>query len=92
MAPQRIRELLGRLYFDTALTINQPALAALMAFCPPTQILLGTDSPILPPEREIAAWGELALDPEARRRIEHDNAAALLGRETSRDRLRMGAS
>ncbi|MGE5538202.1 MAG: amidohydrolase family protein [Gemmatimonas sp.] len=92
MAPERIRELLGGLYFDTALTINQPALAAMTAFCPPSHILLGTDSPILPPQREIEAWGALALDPETRQRIEHDNAAALLGRATSRERLKMGTS
>jgi predicted TIM-barrel fold metal-dependent hydrolase len=92
MGPDRIRELLGRLYFDTALTINPPALAALTAFCPPSHILLGTDSPILPPDQEIAAWRELALEPDLRRRIEHDNAAILLGRTAAhRGNLRVGA-
>jgi predicted TIM-barrel fold metal-dependent hydrolase len=79
MTPERIRELLGKLYFDTALTINASALAALTAFCPMSQILLGTDSPILPPDAEIAAWRGLAMDADLRRAIERDNAATLLG-------------
>lgn len=79
MMPDRIHQLLGTLYFDTALTINAPALAALTRFCPRSQILLGTDSPILPPEGEIKAWSELALDPDLRGLIERDNAADLLG-------------
>jgi predicted TIM-barrel fold metal-dependent hydrolase len=80
MAPDRLRGHLGRLYFDTALTINAPALAALTAFCPPSQILLGTDSPILSSPAEIAAWRDIQLDPGLRRRIERDNALALLRR------------
>jgi predicted TIM-barrel fold metal-dependent hydrolase len=91
MTPDRIRELLGNLYFDTALTINQPALAALTAFCRRTRILLGTDSPILPPEVEIAAWRGLVLDSDLRRLIERDNAATLLGLGAFRAKLEMGA-
>jgi len=91
MAPARTRELLGRLYFDTALTINAPALAALAAFCPTSHILLGTDSPILPPQAEIAVWRDLAMDAELRNAIERDNAAALLGiGATKRSELKVG--
>jgi predicted TIM-barrel fold metal-dependent hydrolase len=93
MAPDRIRELLGRLYFDIALTINQPALAALTAFSPRSHILLGTDSPILPLEGEIKAWRNIAVDPDLRGRIEGKNAAALLGREAiTRSEIETGAS
>jgi predicted TIM-barrel fold metal-dependent hydrolase len=91
MTPDRIRELLGKLYFDTALTINQPALAALTAFCRRTHILLGTDSPILPPEGEIEAWRGLDLDFDLRRLIERDNAATLLGIGAFRAKLEMEA-
>jgi predicted TIM-barrel fold metal-dependent hydrolase len=92
MAPDHIRELLGRLYFDTALTMNAPAIAALTAFSPRSHILLGTDSPILPPKGEIRAWRSIALDADLRRRIERDNAAALLGREaTTLSAIEMGA-
>ena len=78
MAPERIRQLLGRLYFDTALVMNDAALRALTSFCAPSQILLGTDSPILSAKGEMAAWEAVSLDPALRRRIERDNAAALL--------------
>lgn len=80
MTPDRIRHLLSRLYFDTALVLDEPALAALTAFAPPTQVLLGTDSPILPPETAIRAWCGIDLDPDLRRRIERGNAEALLHR------------
>ena len=80
MTPERIRDLLNRLYFDTAIVINQPALAALTAFCPGSQILLGFDSPILSPEAELISWAGIGLQPDLRRMIERSNAAALLGR------------
>ena len=81
MTPQRIRDLLDRLYFDTALVINQPSLAALTAFCPQTRILFGVDSPILAPEAELISWTGIGLPPDLRRQIERGNAAALLGRK-----------
>ncbi|MGB6754247.1 MAG: amidohydrolase family protein [Xanthobacteraceae bacterium] len=37
-------EQLRRLYFDTALVMNEPAMAALRAFSPRSRLLLGTDS------------------------------------------------
>jgi 6-methylsalicylate decarboxylase len=80
MTPDRIRDLLGRLYFDTALVINEPALAALTSFCPQSQVLLGIDSPILSPESEIKNWRGIPIDAGLRTLIERSNAAALLGR------------
>lgn len=80
MQPARIRDQLGRLYFDTALVMNEPALAALTTFSSPSQILLGTDSPILSAQAEIGAWRNVRLDPHHRGLIERDNAAALLRR------------
>ena len=80
MTPDRIRDLLGKLYFDTALVINAPALAALTSFCPPSQVLLGIDSPILSPESELKTWCDIGLDADLRARIERSNAATLLGR------------
>jgi 6-methylsalicylate decarboxylase len=73
---------LRRLYFDTALVINEPALAALQAFAPPSHILLGTDSPFLSAQAEIEAWRKIELDPQLRRSIERDNAAALWRRSS----------
>lgn len=80
MTPDRIRDLLGKLYFDTALVINAPAVAALTSFCPRSQVLLGIDSPILSPESELRNWREIGIDADLRARIERNNAAALLGR------------
>ena len=80
MQPDRVRDQLSRLYFDTALVMNEPALAALTRFAAPSQILLGTDSPILSVEAEIQAWRNLALDPNLRELIERGNAATLLRR------------
>jgi 6-methylsalicylate decarboxylase len=78
MQPDRIRDQLGRLYFDTALVMNEAAMAALTAFCPPSRILLGTDSPIISVQDEIAAWRNIRLDANLRGLIERGNAAALL--------------
>jgi predicted TIM-barrel fold metal-dependent hydrolase len=80
MQADRIRDQLSRLYFDTALSMNASTLAALTAFSPGSQILLGTDSPILSAEAEIGAWQKIGLDPSLRGLIERDNAAALLRR------------
>lgn len=80
MTPDRIGALLGKLYFDTALVINGPALAALTSFCPRSQVLLGIDSPILSPESEMRTWCDIAIDAGLRALIERSNAAALLGR------------
>lgn len=84
MTPDCIRDLLAGLYFDTALVMDEPALAALTAFAPPTQILLGIDSPILPPDTAIGTWRGIGLDPDLRRRIERGNAEALLSRLSPR--------
>jgi 6-methylsalicylate decarboxylase len=69
---------LRRLYFDTALVMNEPAMAALRTFSPRSQLLLGTDSPFLSAEAEIGKWQKIELDPEVRALIERGNANALL--------------
>jgi predicted TIM-barrel fold metal-dependent hydrolase len=81
MQPERIHDQLSRLYFDTALIMNEPALSALTKFSPPSRILLGTDSPILAAEAEIAAWRNIGLAPKLRGMIERENAANLLRRD-----------
>jgi len=80
MPRDQIYQQLRRLYFDTALVMNEPALAALRTFSPQSRILLGTDSPFLSAEAEIGAWRNVGLDPTVRGLIERDNAAALLRR------------
>ncbi|MFM2128763.1 MAG: hypothetical protein RL477_309 [Pseudomonadota bacterium] len=80
MTPERIGELLARLHYDTALVLDAPALAALIAFAPPSQVLLGFDSPILTPSNAVRAWSAIAMDEGLRRRIERTNVEALLPR------------
>jgi predicted TIM-barrel fold metal-dependent hydrolase len=75
-----VLEQLRRLYFDTALVMNAPSLAALTAFAAPSRILLGTDAPFLPIDETISGWETIELGAEVRARIEHENAAALLCR------------
>jgi len=76
----QVLDQLRRLYFDTALVMNEPALAALMTFSAPSRILLGTDAPFLSAQAEIDTWRKVGLDPDVRKLIERDNAAALLQR------------
>lgn len=80
LRPDEVLGQLQRLYFDTALVMNAPAIAALTAFATPSRILLGSDAPFLPLEATMAGWQNLDLGSDIRRRIERDNAAALLPR------------
>jgi predicted TIM-barrel fold metal-dependent hydrolase len=71
---------LRRLHFDTASVTNAPAMAALRAFAPATQILFGTDYPYVkvgPQADELARLGLPAADLDA---IRHGNAERLLPR------------
>lgn len=77
MEPARIHHLLGRLYFDTALIMNAPALTALMSFCSPSRVLLGVDSPIISPQAEVGKWLDVEMQSDLRRLIEWDNAIGL---------------
>ncbi|MGD1066632.1 MAG: amidohydrolase family protein, partial [Vulcanimicrobiaceae bacterium] len=70
---------LKRLHFDTATSTSTPTLAALRAFLPPDNILLGTDYPYLPPAATLAGLDASGFDPALLQRIYHDNARQLLG-------------
>lgn len=69
---------LQRLNFDTASVTNAPALAAMLALVPPTQVLFGTDYPYvatLPQRQELA---RNVTDPAALSAIEHASAQRLI--------------
>ncbi|HEY7160830.1 MAG TPA: amidohydrolase family protein [Acidobacteriota bacterium] len=75
---------LQRLYYDTALSTSEFALAALRQFVPTSQILFGSDYPMVP---EIAVKMEVAdyeaskvLDDSTRNAIDRQNALALFPR------------
>jgi predicted TIM-barrel fold metal-dependent hydrolase len=82
LKPPEVLEQLRGLYFDTALVMNQPSLAALTSFAAPSRILLGTDAPFLPMNETIDGWRKIELGPAARDWIERGNAMALLPRFT----------
>jgi len=69
--------LLRKLYFDVVSVTNVPAMAALRALMPSSQLLFGTDIPFVAPESTISELARLQLPASLRRAIEHDNAAAL---------------
>ncbi len=75
-------KLLQRHYYDTALSANAPALAALEAFVPLSQVLFGSDFPFAPGMmgKTIASLAAHKFGSPASARIERDNALGLFPR------------
>lgn len=75
-------KLLQRQYYDTALSANAPALAALEQFVPASQILYGSDFPFAPGMmgRTIQGLAEHGFAPEVLQGIERGHALALFPR------------
>jgi len=72
---------LKKLHYEIAnSTVSAPAMAALMAFAPPSQLLLGTDFPYVPMEKTVGGLAELGYSPELLRAINRDNAEKLFPR------------
>jgi predicted TIM-barrel fold metal-dependent hydrolase len=83
-APQGIEYELRRLYYDIAGTAYRPAIAALMALVPATQVLFGSDNPYVPLAETAAGLAELGLSAADVELIGRKNALALFPRlETS---------
>lgn len=82
LIPEGAMKALTRQYYDTALSANEPALAALEKFVPPTQILYGSDFPFAVGMMKKTIDGLAAHDftPEARTALERGNAQALFPR------------
>lgn len=78
---QAVEAELYRCYYDTALTGTR-ALPSLLSFVHPDRIVFGSDFPFapspLPQEFTAALDADTALDDELRRKLNRDNAAALL--------------
>jgi 6-methylsalicylate decarboxylase len=83
-APAGARAYLERLYYDTGLANNAPALAATREVAPLEHIVFGTDWPYaaLPADGGDPAPGLDWLGAEQRAAVEADNAAALVPRLT----------
>jgi predicted TIM-barrel fold metal-dependent hydrolase len=80
--PQRAMEAFSRFFYDTALTVTPPQIAALRALAPISQILYGTDFPFAPPERlrmAEKAFAALPFTPEEQAMVRQGNAARLFG-------------
>lgn len=79
-APQGVLHELKRLYYDTASSTSEPAMAALLKLVPAQQILFGTDYPFVDTPSSIKELGSIALSNVDRVAIERGNAEALLTR------------
>jgi len=84
LAPAGALAYLERIYYDTGLSANAPALAATAEVAGPGRIVFGTDWPFLalPPGADPAA-GLAALPEPERSRVEGSNAGALVPRFAS---------
>ena len=71
---------LRRLYFDTASITNAPAIAGLLALVEPSQVVFGSDYPILPFGPSISQLSGLKLSADVLGAIERKNALALFPR------------
>jgi predicted TIM-barrel fold metal-dependent hydrolase len=78
MAPNGIEYELRRLYYDIAGSAYRPAIAALTALAPTTQILFGSDSPYVPLQETARGLTQLGLQAADVRAIGRGNALALL--------------
>jgi predicted TIM-barrel fold metal-dependent hydrolase len=87
LAGRTPRDLLGslrRLYYDTAMSANRPALAALTSLVDSDHILFGTDYPFMPEsttEETVQGVREFFMA-EDLAKVERGNAAALMPRLT----------
>ena len=79
--PDGVIAALKRLYYETALSANRPAMNALFGLVPPTQVLFGSDYPYAPEEamlgtvKGLSALNLLAADLAA---VERTNAIRLM--------------
>jgi 6-methylsalicylate decarboxylase len=83
-APHGVLHYLKRLYYDTALSTSEQVLAALREFVPTSQVLFGSDYPMVPEKVATIETKMLeqskVLDDKTRRAIDRDNALALFPR------------
>jgi len=81
IAPDGIQKEFGRLYYDTASAANRPAMAALTALVPISQVLFGTDYPFVPSiARTADGLKTVGFSPAQLQAIGWENALTLLPR------------
>ncbi len=77
-APNGIEYELKRLHYDIAGTAYKPAIAALTSLVPTTQILFGSDHPMVPLAETAEGMMQVGFSAENLRQIGRENALALL--------------
>jgi predicted TIM-barrel fold metal-dependent hydrolase len=80
--PNGIDHELRKLHYDVALQANRPALAALFAYVPISQVLLGSDYPFGTSADGVRGLNDYGLKPEDLGSIYRGNAERLLKRTT----------
>jgi predicted TIM-barrel fold metal-dependent hydrolase len=80
VAPDGVVETLRGLFFDIATMANAPAMAALTALVPVSQILFGTDYPFAPIEATVGQLDRLSLPNGELAAIGRDNSLRLFPR------------
>lgn len=80
MVPNGVRNVLRRFFYDTAQAANPAAMSALRDLVEPSQILFGTDFPYRNGREQTLTLARSGFAPADQRRIERDNALALLPR------------
>jgi predicted TIM-barrel fold metal-dependent hydrolase len=78
--PNGVEYELKRLYYEIANSANRPAMAALMALVPMSQIMFGSDFPLVPIPATAGGLDKLGLAAADLRALARDNAVALLPR------------
>lgn len=77
--PGGVQNAFRKLYYDTASAANGPAMAALLACVPLSQVMFGTDYPFVKPQDGVQGLAELGLPSTQLMQIERGNAVTLLG-------------
>ncbi len=77
-APKGIDYELQRLYYDTANSAFPPTMAALLNYVPASQVVFGSDYPIISPERNASLLRALKIPARDLRKIEYENAQRIM--------------
>jgi predicted TIM-barrel fold metal-dependent hydrolase len=76
--PQGVEYELKRLYYEIANSANAPAMAALTSIIPISQIMFGSDYPLVPLPATAEGLRNLSLAPADLQRLRRDNALNLI--------------
>ena len=78
--PEGVETVLKRQYYEIANSANAPAIAALTALIPATNIMFGSDYPLVPLPATANGLAKLNLSEEQLRAVRRDNALKLFPR------------